>query len=65
MAGLPFHALDTGIARLIARGYPVAVAEQLLDAGRVAEFEPAEGVLSSVPASRGEPEPQQLSLPLQ
>ncbi|MBI2917054.1 MAG: DNA mismatch repair protein MutS [Chloroflexi bacterium] len=34
MAGIPYHALDSYLAKLIARGYKVALCEQLTEPGR-------------------------------
>src|SRR5260221_6211636 len=34
MAGVPLHALDTYVARLVARGYKVAICEQVSPAGK-------------------------------
>jgi len=34
MAGIPFHALDSYLARLVGRGYKVAICEQLTPPGR-------------------------------
>ena len=61
MAGLPFHSLDGGLARLIARGHRVAVAEQITDAEGDAAHRArdAHADVASV-----EEEPRQLSLPL-
>src|SRR5437867_11002360 len=34
LAGIPYHALDSYLAKLIAKGYKVAICEQMEDAGQ-------------------------------
>ena len=36
MCGIPYHAAETYVARLVAKGYKVAICEQLEDPWRIA-----------------------------
>jgi len=56
LAGIPCHAADNYIARLINRGYKVAVCEQLLDPATVKGIAPREVVRVITPGTVVEPQ---------
>jgi DNA mismatch repair protein MutS len=56
LAGVPHHAADTYIARLIERGYRVAVAEQLADPATVTGIVPRDVIRVVTPGTVVEPE---------
>ncbi len=51
MCGVPFHAVDTYIARLIEKGYKVAIAEQMADPATVKGIVPREVIRIVTPGT--------------
>ncbi|MBF8265711.1 MAG: DNA mismatch repair protein MutS [Dehalococcoidia bacterium] len=55
MAGIPYHALDNYLGRLVGRGYKVAICEQLVPSGSVKGIVPRDVVRVITPGTVVEP----------